>query len=599
MTPQQSRIADGSIRAIRALPIRDVVAPYVTLRTSGPNAKGLCPLHDEKTPSFSVRTSTNTWHCFGCGEGGDTIDLIMKIEGLDFPDASRHLAALGGIALAEEDDPAGAAQERTHRTRVAAAVTAAEEFYGEHLGSSHTDATYARQWLASRGFHPKAVFDTFRVGLSPRARDALCRHLRNRGFSPDEMVDGGLARRGEGDTLRDVFTGRLMWPVRDNAGATIGFGARRIFDNDRHPAKFVNTQETVLYHKSKSLFGIDLARKAIAAQHHVIVVEGYTDVVALHAAGYLNTVATCGTACTPDHIATLRRMIGPEGEITFGFDPDTAGMKAAVRAYELVKAGPVRATTLAPETGDPAEVYARDGNGGIRRIVEERTPLLRLVIDSHLAAAPLDTEEDKVATARSLASVLRNVPDNYLRDQYTRYAAGRLSLPLTYVADTVGAPTAPSPLGRRTTSGTESTTSWETECLRVLAQSHAAAAEWAPVADGMFSTVNAERVLTIVREALDTFTHVTTWPVHLAATCPPDATSLIAWLLATPLDPGIVDEVGYAEEVFTRLHEQRALDKVQALTGQLQAATGTDVERISAALARAQEQLQLIQQGAM
>ncbi|HSE72464.1 MAG TPA: DNA primase, partial [Nocardioidaceae bacterium] len=330
-------IRDEDIALVRERArIDEVVSAHVTLRNAGGGSqKGLCPFHDEKSPSFHVTPTRGFYHCFGCGEGGDVIDFVQKIEGLGFTDAVERLADKYGVQLryTEGDGPSRPRGPSNQRPRLVEAHKLAAEFYVDALSSP--EALAARQFLSERGFDKEAA-ERFGVGFAPRDGDALFRHLRQKGFKDEELVTGGLVGQGQRGHY-DRFRGRLLWPIRDASGDTIGFGARRIFDDDRIEAKYLNTPETPIYKKSHVLYGIDLARRDIARASQAVVVEGYTDVMACHLAGVPTAVATCGTAFGEDHARVVRRLLNDHeefrGEVIFTFDGDEAGQRAALRAF--------------------------------------------------------------------------------------------------------------------------------------------------------------------------------------------------------------------------------------------------------------------------
>ena len=378
------RIREDDIAEVREKArIDDVVSGYVTLRNAGGGSlKGLCPFHDEKSPSFHVTPSRNLWHCFGaCGEGGDVISFLMKIDGLSFTETVERLADKYGVTLRrEEGDVRDDRPRGPQRQRLVEANKAAQAFYADQLATP--EAVTARQFLGERGFD-QAAAEQFGIGFAPRDGEALLRHLRQQGFRDEETVAAGLV--GQGRSAYDRFRGRLLWPIRDASGDTIGFGARRIFDDDKIEAKYLNTPETTLYKKSQVLYGIDLARRDMARTSQAVVVEGYTDVMACHLSGVPTAVATCGTAFGDDHARVLRRFLHDHeefrGEVIFTFDGDAAGQKAALRAF----AGDqnfVSQTYVAVEpTGlDPCDLRIQQGDGAVRELVARRVPLYRFVL---------------------------------------------------------------------------------------------------------------------------------------------------------------------------------------------------------------------------
>ena len=331
------RIPDRDIAAIRErVRIEDVVGDYVQLRRAGADSlKGLCPFHDEKSPSFHVRPNHGHFHCFGCGEGGDVYAFVQKIEHVSFVEAVELLADRVGYTVTYTGAAATNVQrDRGSRSRLIAANAAAQEFYAAALQSE--EAAPARQYLIERNFDAD-VAAHFGCGFAPSGWDSLTKHLLRKGFEFKELEAAGLSREGRRGPM-DRFHRRLLWPIRVSSGEVIGFGARRLFDDDPMEAKYVNTPETVLYKKSSVLFGLDLAKRDIAKGHQAVVVEGYTDVMAMHLAGVTTAVASCGTAFGDEHLAMLRRLMMDDnffrGELIYVFDGDAAGQKAALKAFD-------------------------------------------------------------------------------------------------------------------------------------------------------------------------------------------------------------------------------------------------------------------------
>ena len=425
------RIRDSDVLAVKErVNIADVVGEHVTLRPAGGGTfMGLCPFHEERTPSMSVRPAVGAFHCFGCGEGGDVIAFVMKVEQLTFQEAVEQLASRAGITLTYEEGDDGA-RERGQRLRLLAAHRAAAEFYAEAL--SRPEAQVGRRFLAERGFDADAVA-RFGVGWAPRDWDALARHLRGRGYRADELITAGLARAGRSGPI-DWFRGRLLWPIRSVTGDVIGFGARRLLDDDRIAAKYINTPETPIYHKSAVLYGVDLARAAIARTHRAVIVEGYTDVMAAHLAGVTTAVATCGTAFGPGHVKVLRRLLddragaGP-AEVVFTFDGDAAGRRAAQRAFAEDQAFVAQTSVAVEPNGlDPCELRMTRGDAAVRALVDSRVPLIEFVIRSALADYDLDTVPGRVAALRAAAPVVAGVRDSAARPEYARRLAGWLGM---------------------------------------------------------------------------------------------------------------------------------------------------------------------------
>ena len=425
------RIRDEDVALVKERAgIAEVIGERVTLRNAGGgNLKGLCPFHDEKTPSFSVRPSVGRFHCFGCGESGDVIGFVMKLDHLSFAETVERLAAGAGVQLRYEEGGVSPARQHGQRTRLVEAHRAAAEFFLEQLSTA--EALPARRFLAERGFD-RAAAERFAVGYAPRAEDALLSHLRARGFSVDELRTGGLVRDGRRGPA-DRFTGRVVWPIRDITGDVVGFGARRLYDDDFMQAKYLNTPETPLYKKSSVLYGLDLAKRDIAREQRAVVVEGYTDVMACHLAGVGTAIATCGTAFGDEHIRALRRVLvdsgDSPGEVVFTFDGDEAGQKAALRAFaDDQKFVSQTFVAVEPSGLDPCDLRLKRGDAAVRELVERRVRLFEFVIRHRLARHDLDTPDGRVAALASTAPVVAEIRDRSLRPEYARTLAGWLGM---------------------------------------------------------------------------------------------------------------------------------------------------------------------------
>jgi DNA primase len=420
--------------------IADVVGDHVTLKGAGVGSlKGLCPFHDERSPSFHVRPQVGRYHCFGCGEDGDVYSFVMKMDHTTFQEAVERLAGRIGFALHYEDG--GQASDHGNRARLLAANEAAREFFVEHLTAA--DADPARRFLGERGFDPAAA-ERFGVGFAPKSFDALRSHLKGLRFTDEELVTAGLLSQGDRSPY-DRFRGRLLWPIRDVTGSTIGFGARRLLDDDKGP-KYLNTPETPVYHKSQVLYGLDLARRDIAKGKQVVIVEGYTDVMACHLAGVTTAVATCGTSFGVDHIKLLRPMLGDvggadtstAGEVVFTFDPDEAGQRAASRAFaEESRFSAQTFVAVAPDGLDPCDLRLNRGDDAVRRLVDTKRPMFEFMIRRVLDAHDLETVEGRVAALRAAAPVVAGIRDRSMTQGYVRSLAGWLGLDPGEVATSV------------------------------------------------------------------------------------------------------------------------------------------------------------------
>ncbi|MFF2556675.1 DNA primase [Nocardia sp. NPDC058058] len=421
------RLPDRDIAAIRERArIEDVVGEYVALRRAGADSmKGLCPFHDEKSPSFHVRPNHGHFHCFGCGEGGDVFAFLQKIEHVGFVEAVEQVADKIGYKITYEGGGTSVQRDRGTRSRLVAANAAAHEFYAAKLGEP--EAETARKYLTDRNFDANAAAQ-FGCGYAPGGWDTLTKHLLRKGFEFKELEAAGLSKQGQRGPM-DRFNRRLLWPIRNLSGDVIGFGARRLFDDDTMTAKYINTPETVLYKKSQVLFGLDLAKREIAKGHQAVVVEGYTDVMAMHLSGVKTAVASCGTAFGDEHLAMLRRLLMDDnfwrGEIIYTFDGDAAGQAAALKAFsgDQKLAGQTY-IAVAPDGLDPCELRQRSGDGSVRDLVARRVPLYEFVIRGLLAEHNLDTPEGQVDALRRGVPVVAQIKDNALRKAYATKLAG-------------------------------------------------------------------------------------------------------------------------------------------------------------------------------
>jgi DNA primase len=415
--------------------IADVVGDYVTLKSAGVGSlKGLCPFHEERSPSFHVRPAHGRYHCFGCGEDGDAFEFLVKMDHVTFQEAVERLAAKVGIELHYEEG-GGPAADHGVRARLLAANKAAEVFFQSRLGTP--EAQVGRDFLGGRGFD-KAAADRFGVGFAPKSFSALGDALKAQGFTQQELIDAGLLSTNDRGNAYDRFRGRLVWPIRDVTGQTVGFGARKLLpdDEDKGP-KYLNTPETAVYRKSSVLYGLDLARKAIATGKQVVIVEGYTDVMACHLAGVTTAIATCGTALTVDHIKVIRRVLGDSadadtadrGEVVFTFDPDEAGQRAASRAFaEEQRFAAQTFVAVAPDGLDPCDLRLHRGEAAVRELVATRRPMFEFMVRRQLAGHDLETVEGRVAALRASAPIVAGIRDRSLSAGYVRNLAGWLGM---------------------------------------------------------------------------------------------------------------------------------------------------------------------------
>lgn len=424
--------------------IDEIVGEQVALRPAGVGAlKGLCPFHDERTPSFHVRPAQGYYHCFGCGQGGDVIKFVEDVHHLSFTEAVQYLADKTGVTLHYEDTGAAEKKDpnRVSRSRILEANRNAAQFFRSQLGSE--EAVGAQKFLSARGFDAD-VAARFSLGYAPASWDALLSFLRKRGFTESELAASGLFSRGQRGPY-DRFRGRLIWPISNLTGEVVGFGARRLGEDDKGP-KYLNTPETAVYKKSKVLYGIDRAKKAISKQRRIVVVEGYTDVMAAHLAGVECAVATCGTAFSSDHVQIVRRLLGDNadpaagvllssgkargGEVIFTFDGDEAGKKAALHAFGEDQAFASQTfVAIEPSGKDPCDLWQAQGAGAVRALVDSRRPLFEFVLRTTLKAHNLDTSEGRVAGLRAAAPIVGRIRDVALRSEYTRRLAGWVGMP--------------------------------------------------------------------------------------------------------------------------------------------------------------------------
>ena len=436
------RIKDDDVAYIRdRAPIDEVVGDYVQLKSAGGGQKkGLCPFHDEKSPSFHVTPSKGYFHCFGCQTGGDVIAFLMKIDHLSFSETVERLADRIGYTLRYEEGSSGVSAPAGQRSRLISAHLEAAKFYQEQLNTS-PGAAHGRELLTKRGFD-KAACQQFGVGYAPDEWDGLTKHLREMGYTIEELEVGGLSKMGQRGPI-DKFRNRLMWPIRDISGDVVGFGARKLAsDEEDQGPKYLNTSETPIYKKSQVLYGLDVAKKEIAKKRQAVIVEGYTDVMAAHLAGITTAVATCGTAFGADHIRILRRLLMDDdsfrGEVIFTFDGDAAGQKAALRAFgEDQKFVTQTFVAVEPDGLDPCELRQEKGDLALRDLIARRVPLFEFAIRAELKHHKLDTPEGRINALNAAAPLVAQIRDKSLRPEYTRLLAGWLGVEVEIVSSAV------------------------------------------------------------------------------------------------------------------------------------------------------------------
>jgi DNA primase len=582
-------ISDASINAVRErVSIEEIVGAHVALRPAGSGRlRGLCPFHDEKTPSFYVNPALGVFHCFGCGKAGDTFNFVCEVEGLTFRESIERLARQLGVALTYEGGTSAAHREPGKRMRHVEANKAAAAFYAAQLGTP--EALIGRQFLAERGFD-EAAAEHFGVGYAPAGWDALTTQLRSEGFSVEELVECGLAKHGSRGSPIDRFHRRLMWPIRDSAGDVVGFGARRLHDDDPVDAKYLNTAETLLFKKSGVLYGADLARRAIAQRYQAVVVEGYTDVMACHLAGVETAVASCGTAFGEEHVKLLRRLLHDQdahrAEVIFTFDGDAAGQAAARKALAFDQHF-VAQTFVAVEPGgrDPCELRQQEGDAAVRDLIANRVPLVEFAIRSALAEYHLDAAEGQVAALRASVPLVAQIKDWALRDEYARRLSGWLGMPtpdpvLQRVRELAGDPTRPTrgtpPPRRPAQQGNPDVRALagEREGLKAALQRPGLCGPaFDSLEPGHFTFPETRAVFTAILAAGGTraATSPASWVGVVGAACADDAgRQLLLELAVEPMRYVGGDESSYVSEVVSRLREFDVTRRVFHLKSRLQ-----------------------------
>lgn len=419
------RVSQGDIEELKErADIVEIVGSYVSLKpASSGSFKGLCPFHDEKSPSFNVRSNPAFYHCFGCGVGGDVYKFIQEIESVSFAESVQKVADKAGYQLKFEEG----SDEGSTRSRLLALNKFAAEYYQGQLKSE--EGLFARDFLVNRGFE-ESSFASFGIGYAPKGWQNLIEAATAAGYQLQEMVAAGLAMESDKGGY-DRFRGRVLWPIRDANSQVLGFGARKLYEEDQGP-KYLNTPETPVYHKSSVLYGLDLARKSIVKSRQIVVVEGYTDVMACHLAGVETAVATCGTAFGEDHIRIINRMLGQSSEpaeVIFTFDPDAAGEKAALRVYgDSSKFNALTFVASGPDGLDPADLRQKHGGDAISKMLEQKKPLFEFVIRHRIGQFSLQDLDSRVAAARAAAPVVAEIKDSALRAGYTKALADWVSL---------------------------------------------------------------------------------------------------------------------------------------------------------------------------
>ncbi len=553
-----------------------VTAAGVALKNAGGGQKkGLCPFHDEKSPSFHVTPSKNYYHCFGCGAGGDVIDFIMKTDHLSFTETIERLASQIGYTLRYEEG--GPTQPTSKRSRLYAANLEAAKFYRDLLNTS-PDAVHARDLLTKRGFD-KAACDAFAVGYAPNSWDGLTKHLRAAGFTIEELEEVGLSKMGERGPI-DKFRNRIMWPIKDISGDVVGFGARKLAsDEEDQGPKYLNTSETPIYKKSQVLYGLDMAKKDIAKSRQVVVVEGYTDVMACHLAGITTAVATCGTAFGDDHIRIIRRLLMDadafRGEVIFTFDGDAAGQKAAMKAFgDDQKFVTQTFVAVEPDGLDPCDLRQQKGDLALRDLIAKRVPLFEFAIRTELKKHNLDSAEGRVNALNTAAPMVAAIRDKSLRPEYIKSLSGWLGTEMEVVTAAVNAAlkkvVAQQPVVSQAASDeswrpnpTEPTLMLEREVLKAKLQMPGLVFDWKNLESDVFTHPAYRELRRIIDSA-------NTEPIQLESITDERMRQLFTELSVEPVrTDGAVSEK-YVSSIVARLREVLVSRKIADLKSSLQ-----------------------------
>ena len=570
------RIRDTDVSYVRDhSPIDEVVSDYVQLKSAGGGQKkGLCPFHDEKSPSFHVTPARGYFHCFGCQEGGDVIAFVMKIDHLSFTETIERLASRIGYQLTYEQSSGGPKAPTVQRSRLLEANNQASIFYQEQL--QLPTASHARELLIKRGFD-KTASQSFEIGYAPDQWDALSKFLLGKGFSAEELLLAGLTKEGTKGAI-DRFRNRLIWPIRDISGDLVGFGARKLASDEEDTGpKYLNTPETSIYKKSQVLYGLDKAKKEIAKKRQVVIVEGYTDVMAAHLAGIPTAVATCGTAFGDDHIRILRRLLMDDdafrGEVIFTFDGDAAGQKAALRAFgDDQKFVTQTFVAVEPSGLDPSDLRQEMGDAALRDLIARRVPLFEFAIKSSIKQFDLGNADGRVQALNAAAPLIGRIRDTSLRPEYARSLAGWLGMEVEVVMAAVKKNTS-----TRSTSvdaalageqwrpdPSEPKLILEREVLKVRLQMPALVRNWPELEKNAFS----HPAYIKLREFIDTQEDL--MAVDLEATDSDELKSFITELMVEPIrtDGEISDR--YVSSITARLNEVALARSIAEVKSSLQ-----------------------------
>jgi DNA primase len=559
------RIRQDDIEAVKeGTDLVKLVGQYLTLKKTGHDSmSGLCPFHQEKTPSFSVSPAKQVFYCFGCGKGGDAITFLRELEHLTYVEAVERLASQAGVSLRYEGDSPSERRQAQRRAALIAANERAQDAFVEQLATA-PEAEEARTYLAGRGITPESVA-AFGIGYAPRARDFLLKMLsQDRDLSPEVIAEAGLASRGDDGTVRDRFRGRITFPIHDLQGRGIAFGARILPTDPRagESAKYLNSAETPIYRKNEILYNMHRARSAVAKSGEVFVVEGYTDVIAFAQAGLDNTVATCGTALGEAHFRQMSRFAQ---RAVLSFDSDEAGARAAERAYAFQEQYPVQAVVMImPQGLDPADFVAKEGAEAVRAAAKQARPLVEYMINRTVGRNDLSTVEGQTLAVNEVLPMLETLHDPVRRSEYAHLLADLTGVTESSVVQALndrrkGRPEAEVEAPVKRGSAQDRV---EREMLKVLARDAERYAEYEPrLTEEHFPHAGTRAAFVALRDAGgDT--------AALAGGDDPKVAATVSQLAVEPLDGEPTPE--YAEHVWARLEEFRLKTLSDALRLRLQ-----------------------------
>ena len=560
------RIRDDDVQAVKErIDLVQVASQYLTLKKAGADRMvGLCPFHQEKTPSFGISPSKQLYYCHGCGAGGDTIRFLRELEHLTYVEAVERLAQQAGVHLRYEGDSPQARQEAARRGSLFRANEQAAELYARMLADGK-EAADARAYVAERGITPEAV-EVFGVGYAPGYADFLLRRLSQaRDLSPEVLLEAGLATRGDDGTVRDRFRGRLIFPIHDLQGRGIGFGARVLPSDPRaaEQAKYLNTAETPIYRKHEILYNLHRARASIARSGEVFVVEGYTDVIGFSQAGIENTVATCGTALGEGHFRQLSRFAA---RAIMAFDSDEAGARAAERAAEFQERFPSVQTVvmILPEGLDPAEFVAKHGAEDVRQAATRARPLVEYMVRRTIGRHDLTSVEGQSQAVSEAMPIIEGLTDPVRRSEYAHLVADLAGVTEFSVVQALDARRhgRPADVVVESPRRMSARDKVEREMLKLLVRDRVVYDEYEPqLTDDHLRSTMARTALTALREA----------DGDASVVAGGDDEKLAAVLSALAVEP--IDGDGgaeYARSVWSRLQELVLKRRSDALRMQLQ-----------------------------